>query len=505
MAFNEMNDMEYYTRLMTNPHQSWSSVQQDLDNTQELLRIELKVADAYKEQWNWTRNDETFVLATPAAKFIILSKLLHKIHASKHDISRLGVRVVSTQIFYRSLGDDSTERTFEKEVQENLKTMDIYTKQLSSLMKEIETYMKRAENDFRTGPCSTNAEQINALFRRAFETLTMEDKDKTGQKIIELQTQLNIQSEELARMKEELAKRPTSEPTQAPVPMEVEMTDNEYFDRMINEVNEVEQPPELVSEESDEDERKQAEVHMIVRVEDQEQSDRVVVRVDESQQEEKEAVVRVEQVGHQERVVRVEDEEHGRRTKREEREDSEIEELKNQCRYLEQKVDFMHDVVRKFPYRKKEFVSPGMRKDRSCAFCKAEGQHFSDSCPHYVDGDERYEMMIDEGVCRYCLERDKCNYDNTCPYAYKECFYCSRLEGTPFEYMIIKDGHHTALCNIPNRKHEARTELDKAREELREVMTQLARRQIEQGKRQDYSTRARKERDEEAERRPRDY
>ncbi|VDO96333.1 unnamed protein product [Heligmosomoides polygyrus] len=148
--------------------------------------------------------------------------------------------------------------------------------------------------------------------------------------------------------------------------------------------------------------------------------------------------------------------------------------IRQRIEFLQSLVDRMENDIRNFPHRKREYLSPYMGRMVRCMFCKVVGEHYSDSCPVVTDGDERFNIVLDENKCQYCLEG--CNPDKECPYKKKECLYCKRVKGTAFESLIPNDnGHHNTLCNIPNKRHVARARLNDAKDELRELFRELSR------------------------------
>ncbi|KAL6726914.1 hypothetical protein Aduo_008842 [Ancylostoma duodenale] len=133
---------------------------------------------------------------------------------------------------------------------------------------------------------------------------------------------------------------------------------------------------------------------------------------------------------------------------------------------LERELAEMERYFQVFPFRKLGDSSRGVQGDIICAFCEAEGQHYSDSCAQVINGDQRLEIINIKGWCKYCLE--DCPVNRQCKFAKKQCWYCRQLEGTVFEELIPRDGgHHRALCNVPDAKSEARSWILEAKEELK--------------------------------------
>ncbi|KAK6753679.1 hypothetical protein RB195_012956 [Necator americanus] len=133
---------------------------------------------------------------------------------------------------------------------------------------------------------------------------------------------------------------------------------------------------------------------------------------------------------------------------------------------LERELTEMERYLQVFPFRKLGDLSREVQGDIICAFCEAEGQHYSDSCAQVISGDQRLEIISIKGWYNYCLE--DCPVNRQCKFAKRHCWYCRQLEGTVFVELIPRDGvHHRALCNVPNAKSEARSWILEAREELK--------------------------------------
>ncbi|EYC29867.1 hypothetical protein Y032_0005g2307 [Ancylostoma ceylanicum] len=120
------------------------------------------------------------------------------------------------------------------------------------------------------------------------------------------------------------------------------------------------------------------------------------------------------------------------------------------------------------PKRKIGESSMGVAPHIRCTFCGQNGLHYSDSCPHITDGDDRWFFVREQGLCPHCLER--CDPRRECWSKKKKCWYCSVVENTILRFLIPNDGgHHRALCNIPNSE-------GKIRERVQEIKRQLSNR-----------------------------
>lgn len=99
-----------------------------------------------------------------------------------------------------------------------------------------------------------------------------------------------------------------------------------------------------------------------------------------------------------------------------------------------------------------------------CAFCRESALHFSDSCPEIRSGEERLAFVERNNLCRFCLLR--CDGVN-CKYRYKKCWYCEIVEVTILRFLIpVDEGHHRALCSIPDSKERIQERINEVSREL---------------------------------------
>ncbi|EYC22492.1 hypothetical protein Y032_0017g3384 [Ancylostoma ceylanicum] len=85
-----------------------------------------------------------------------------------------------------------------------------------------------------------------------------------------------------------------------------------------------------------------------------------------------------------------------------------------------------------------------------CAFCPAMGIHYSDSCPTVMDTTVRKQMVQEKRKCELCLETF-CAGDRECKKWATPCYHCRRY------------GHHSALCDLPERSQQINERLANAR------------------------------------------
>ncbi|VDO65896.1 unnamed protein product [Heligmosomoides polygyrus] len=107
---------------------------------------------------------------------------------------------------------------------------------------------------------------------------------------------------------------------------------------------------------------------------------------------------------------------------------------------------------------KPRLFQAGFTKDEAarmrCAFCGTRGKHYSDQCLRVRDSTRRRIRLRDRARCRMCLEI-ACNSDaDSCPNYWIMCFHCERM------------GHHSAICDWPDRAQELQEEIDDASREI---------------------------------------
>ncbi|EYC20681.1 hypothetical protein Y032_0021g364 [Ancylostoma ceylanicum] len=85
-----------------------------------------------------------------------------------------------------------------------------------------------------------------------------------------------------------------------------------------------------------------------------------------------------------------------------------------------------------------------------CAFCPAVGIHYSDVCPTVMDTTVRKQMMQEKRKCELCIETFRAG-DRGCKKSATPCYHCRRY------------GHHSALCDLPERSQQINERLANAR------------------------------------------
>ncbi|VDO29340.1 unnamed protein product, partial [Heligmosomoides polygyrus] len=250
MSVIDVDEKAFLSRMVHNPHQEWAPVDRDLQLFYDALQQQIRLTTVLQRQWIELGKDDHVALATPAARILLIVRRLDAVRVTRDHISRAGSRFVVTNLLYKDMVPDTAREEMGRRVEEVLRLMDEHRTLLTTLISGMEKDLLKAENDFRTGPCSTNVEQVNALFRRAFDTLTWSDKDKSEKRFAELQSKIEEQAHELATLKEQLTSKASCEDKAA----EMAPSDSDYFHNMVEEVMGPEEPPPLVDEPSDDDE-----------------------------------------------------------------------------------------------------------------------------------------------------------------------------------------------------------------------------------------------------------
>nr|CDJ87190.1 unnamed protein product [Haemonchus contortus] len=450
------DDTKYLSEMILNRHTVLNRVQEDLKAIHEVFQQQVSVAAMIQFQWNYIKSEESYMLGTPASKIRTISRQMKDLMQAKEKISRMGVRFVYTSRYYKEvahLGErhvNGSVEEWDREAESMLLQLDKNKKRFEEVISEMESELEKAEKDFNEGPCHTNAEHINKLFRKAFENLTASDKDDAEKRFADVQKKIQEQSEEISRIKKMLdVPKKAVDPGNGNDPK----IDDAYFSQMVKEVqaNEAKQnqePPARVHDDGDaeEDWEMRSEISEENKSEELErrlESDRVV------------------------EIRRPEQRPSSSLGQYEQRRD----ELNKLAAELKHKIYWMEKDLQDFPYRKREIYSPNMKRDLACAFCEVEGEHFSDSCPRFTNGNRRWNMILEKGFCQYCLAQ--CGKWEDCGAKKKKCYYCGRVSGTYFEYLIPREGHHTALCNIPDAKEEVLYELDDNKGDLEELEEEI--------------------------------
>ncbi|VDP03901.1 unnamed protein product [Heligmosomoides polygyrus] len=297
------NYAPYLARLQTDRQRQWPQVQDDLETIYNELQQQVRVASVNHTQWTHLLPDENFLLATPACKVLDTVRLLKGALSAREEIARLGTMYVVTNLLYRNAtrGLPISQSELDGKAERVIHLMDEQTEKLNADIFQMEKELYITEKDLRIGSCSSNSEHVKALFRRTFDTLNANEKDKSEQRralvgeppllalslpppyapntqrhsgpllrfFQELLGKIEAKAMELEDLKQQIEEKDRKkkagqlEPVDVAmaedktVRAEVDLNDAVYWGRMVEEVREPEEeapPPALVSDESDEDE-----------------------------------------------------------------------------------------------------------------------------------------------------------------------------------------------------------------------------------------------------------
>ncbi|EYC03321.1 hypothetical protein Y032_0094g2690 [Ancylostoma ceylanicum] len=119
-----------------------------------------------------------------------------------------------------------------------------------------------------------------------------------------------------------------------------------------------------------------------------------------------------------------------------------------------------------YPFRNIGETSRGVDNRVVCAFCDEMGRHFSDPCAQVIKGAERCDIIMRKGLCKHCL--GTCPLDR-CRFPRRECWYCTRIQGTMINDLIPYDeGHHRALCPVPDARSAVRERINELQRRIKD-------------------------------------
>ncbi|VDO18800.1 unnamed protein product [Heligmosomoides polygyrus] len=134
-----------------------------------------------------------------------------------------------------------------------------------------------------------------------------------------------------------------------------------------------------------------------------------------------------------------------------------VQRIEHEIRVTEQALHDFEEIIRQLrqeptcPPRKFDFgrISRSNEMFMKCAFCGVTGSHYSDSCTTVRYAEARRQVIADSHKCDRCLEF-VCSRGQTCKKFYQKCFHCRQI------------GHHSALCDFPERSDLIRAHLENA-------------------------------------------
>ncbi|VDP09988.1 unnamed protein product [Heligmosomoides polygyrus] len=411
-------DLGYLYKYASIKNQTASGFENDLTLTLNALHRQIMTAGIVRVDWEQERGEEHLVLAEPAEQVFLLTELLRVAEQTDKKNVKLTTRCVLT------------DRLFEE----------------------------------KTAIGRLNSIHRNAWLKKPhdYEIDPKKDQRAAAEEVRKLQGKLTAQDEELARLRELIHAMKLDgndameiEPSQRVVTIDDRYSskrtvktergeaeplgDQEYFERMVEEVQESDDLPGLVDvSETDEENPEELEERLDKPGEHKPAQQVADEREEEELDEPEEEYVELESVHFES------DNEIDRRPiyadpPHQWAQDRSIRWLSDQVEQLQQVLHVLG------------------------AFCDAMGRHFSDSCPEATEGGHRRWIVNCKQLCNRCL--GMC-LPNRCKFKPRKCWYCEKIRGTIVEDLIPADNHHRALCTVPDLRSVVRGRLTRKQEEL---------------------------------------
>ncbi|VDL76573.1 unnamed protein product [Nippostrongylus brasiliensis] len=387
-------DTSYLTRMIAGFEPSPQQLQNELQEVFNAFETQWRAAKVQKTQWRHIRDEDGFKLARAAEQFLRASNCLRTAEVTKERITRIGSRFVLTSVLLRKTKFER-EGTPIREDELHQKCREVISK-VNELRKELD------EDIADIVKYSSHAEKQLRNYHlypdtAELTTIFRREADKVAEK--KKESMMSRFAELQAKIEQQAA-----EITSSKEKMEVRGQENQVSPPL-----DVEEEPDAAAEELD--------VYW----------ENMMLEVRETSPPPPKARRR----------------ELGRR---------------DSLREWQIDVENMEKDYQNFPYRRREFNSPGILPRICCAFCDVEGQHYSDSHPVYTEFRLRYKIVKQKGLCYTCLE--DCPSEGECPQYGKPCWYCNRVACTSFADFIPNRPHHRALCEGPDLKKEAARRLE---------------------------------------------
>ncbi|KAK6017016.1 hypothetical protein OSTOST_17495 [Ostertagia ostertagi] len=389
-----------------------SCLENSLTLTMDGIERQLETAATIRSDWTHMKGDAELNFSKPPEQVIALSRILRAAESAKEKIVQLSYKYFFTRKWYERLFDPARRNSWLQmqrkttNISEILSRSDEEIKRLGILIREIQRELTKAEGQVYNSKQYDQAETHKRMAFALHRTVQRQQDEITElkQKIGELQA-IKVQYEEKLNQQQQEEKREHTE---------AEISDKEYFEKMIEEVN-------------DDDER----MEDVPNLEDISSDDEGDIYRNDSSDE----IIRINR--------------------------------------LQEDLWKMEEVLQKFPYRMIG-DSDDAKSGKPCAFCGKINYHFSDSCPEVVDGNERYHIVNSGKLCVRCLgncPRYKCKFQKN-P---RSCWYCDRIRGTIAEDLIPDDdGHHKALCSVPNSRKLLMDRITSLRREIEERRARIS-------------------------------
>ncbi|KAK5980173.1 hypothetical protein GCK32_010981 [Trichostrongylus colubriformis] len=429
------------TRMRDMDHKE---MQMEIDGTALALHRQKKVAATLITQWNHHKNEDTFICASAGEQMLLTSHLLRQAEVTKEKLLRMGTRYLAMEGCYEDMtkwGDFDRQDWLNREREYAFgpdAILELVTNQCEMLtieIKDMSVMLERQEKELKESDHLTSS-QVQRILRKEIESLQCSFQLRSD--LDALKEKVDAKRAEIDSLKECTRSEEDSVATSLEEIDEVGETMDR--DTVMTEEREDEERHFEMEDEEDDDESYWRKMVREVNYESSE---------DEYWSERDEPSPKVRKMEGPSEII-------SRRIIR----------LRAHLLRME------HDLER-FPFRDRRDESLGVPPWRICAFCGAEGIHFSDACPHVRDGDTRLDIVYEKGLCECCLEAPR---GHSCRYRSRECWYCQRLSDSVFQDLRPAEigFHHKAVCTVPDKKYIARAQMEEDRRELWILMAENA-------------------------------
>ncbi|VDL67958.1 unnamed protein product [Nippostrongylus brasiliensis] len=436
-VLDDYAEYNFWERVLNTRTSDWTMAKQALDQLMQQWELHKNAADSIQGEWNQFQQEEGSVNSNNVCR---ARKVLDQAKTEQEMLSRIGSRLISVSLMNIESAKKAgiEEEQVDAEARRILKNMRNEKRALQITVDEVSNYIKQMDQLQQDEIQQLRAEQERLLAQKAAMQATVEnlnsklqdfdnhknywktraveaeqDHDRLRANLRELEEQYDKLKQEHRDLKEEnerLIEQERQQPNQGQ-----------------------ERQPEQEQAEQPQQERQVHDQFLDEPLNDDEYFHRLVVEQEGEPMEQ-------------------------------DRQDDEI--VARQIRRVQRRLDQL-ERAKQVPMRVFVEFSRNMDPVMHCIFCGIVGHHFSDSCPHVIDVHRRRNIVDQQRRCWQCLER--CYEREQCPYANKLCKYCIRASGTILERREERR-HHTALCHIPEDRERIGEQIERAHDELHQLM-----------------------------------
>ncbi|KAK5969094.1 hypothetical protein GCK32_017431 [Trichostrongylus colubriformis] len=414
-------DATYLTRLLIKSNPTAEEIETELNKCFNEIHNHIAVSTTVRNHLNFLKDDDPFKKGGAGERLLLMSRFVRSAHQTKETLLRLGTRYILTERIYERQARTGGVSAFRYEdwlaemggahkIGPVNKAVESELRLLMAKIQESEELLGEAEMELRKD------EQLKNQYRRLLQQKNEpHDTRKSSGASEKLQRLFQEQVEEIKLLKTRITT------------LEQQVSTDAKEER-----NQVERPPSIGQDRAE--------------IADDEYLAQLIKETKDDYEENRERdVPSSSKAGSSSRDRKYRSRQY------------------EEKRYL---VECMMMAFEDFPYRRITKFSEGIEPSLRCAFCGALGAHYSDSCPKVREAELRNQVIARHKLCRFCLE-DCSNVK--CTNRYRRCWYCAKVYRTPFEDLIPDDdGHHRALCPVPDAKSRMKQRLERAIQDLNE-------------------------------------